>query len=81
MKKNNYSANLATINLTAIKAEKAVVKESLDHIKAQLDKNPRYINLCSARKANLESKMELLNKEAKATRRYIRKANRLQAAC
>lgn len=81
MKKVNTSINLATINFQIINNEKAEVKAELKKMKAQVAKNPRYINLCKNRMAQYQELLDNLNKEAKDTRRNIRKCrNRMEAA-
>lgn len=81
MKKVNTSINLATLNFQIINDEKAEVKDELKKMKAQVAKNPRYINLCKNRMAQYQELLDNLNKEAKDTRRNIRKCrNRMEAA-
>lgn len=74
--KTNNSLNMATLNLSIIKEEKAETKNNIKKIKEQVKKNPNYINLCKNRLNNLLEEMELLDKEAKDTRRNIRKCRK-----
>lgn len=79
MEKKYYSIELGIANLNAIKAEKASVVKDLNHYKANVEKNPRYYNLCKGKINSIVEMVEELTKEAKACRRYIRKAKATNA--
>lgn len=72
----NNSVNFAELNLQIIKNEKAEVIAELKKIKEQVAKNPRYINLCKTRMEAYQDQLNLLNKEAKDTRRNLRKCKK-----
>ena len=74
--KTNNSLNMAILNLSIIKGEKAKTKNNIKKIEEQVKKNPNYINLCKNRLNNFLVEMELLDKEAKDTRRNIRKCRK-----
>lgn len=74
--KTNNSLNMAILNLNLIKEEKAETKNNIKKIEEQVKKNPNYINLCKKRLNNFREAMELLDKEAKDTRRNIRKCRK-----
>lgn len=74
--KTNNSLNMAILNLNLIKEEKAETKNNIKKIEEQVKKNPNYINLCKNRLNNFLGEMELLDKEAKDTRRNIRKCRK-----
>ena len=74
--KTNNSINMAMLNLSIIKEEKAETKNNIKKIKEQVKKNHNYINLCKNRLNNFLEEMELLDKEAKDTRRNIRKGRK-----
>lgn len=74
MKKNYSFLNLAIENLSTIKAEKANTRIAINKIHSQLKKNPNYINLCKSRLEAYETLLSSLEKEAKETRKFIRKS-------
>lgn len=74
MKKNYSFLNLAIENLSTIKAEKANTRNAINKIHSQLKKNPNYINLCKSRLEAYETLLSSLEKEAKETRKFIRKS-------
>ncbi len=74
--KTNNSLNMAILNLNLIKEEKAETKNNIKKIEEQVKKNPNYINLCKNRLNSFREAMELLDKEAKDTRRNIRKCRK-----
>lgn len=74
--KTNNSLNMAILNLNLIKEEKAEIKNNIKKIEEQVKKNPNYINLCKKRLNSFREAMELLDKEAKDTRRNIRKCRK-----
>lgn len=78
--KKYYSIELGTANLNSIKAEKAQEVAKLNKYLESLKKNPRYYNICKGNIQKAEERIQALNKEAKDSRRYIRKAKAMVAA-